>query len=327
MQQRELGKGGPKISAIGYGAMSLAGVYGSTTEEQARETLKCCLDTGITHIDTALIYGNGLSEEYVGRFIKDHPNHFSIATKGGIVTQPERRFDNEAGFLRTSLEGSLKRLGVDHIDLYYVHRREQARPIEEVTETLAAFVKEGKIGGFGYSEISPGSLRRANAVHHVRAVQNEYSLWSRQPELGLIRACEELGTAFVAFSPLARGMFGDKVLDLTDLPETDFRRNNPRFQEPNFGYNRAAIQAFADYAMSEGMAPATMALAWVLTRAPNIIAIPGTRTPDHQRQNSAGGDVTLTEAQLARIDALLPPGFAHGDRYSDQQIFGIERYC
>lgn len=327
MQQRELGEGGPKVGAVGLGCMSFAGFYGPTDEAEAHRTLATALDLGVTHLDTARIYGMGVSESIIGSFLKLNKHHFSIATKGGIVTKPQRKFDNSPEHLRESLEGSLKRLGVDFVDLFYVHRREQDRPIEEVTETLAQFVKEGKIGGIGYSEISPASLRRAAAVHPVRAVQSEYSLWTRMPELGLIRACKEVGTAFVAFSPVARGMFADNAPDPTTFGDRDIRKGNPRFVEPNFAANVAAIAAFRDYAESQSMSAATMALAWVIAQGDHIIPIPGTRTAAHLIQDAAAGSVQLTAAQLAKIDQLLPPGFAHGDRYTDSQMVGVERYC
>lgn len=327
MKMTTLGQGGPEVSAMGLGCMSFAGFYGDTTEEEAHRTLAACIDEGITHLDTALIYGNGMSEEMMGRFLKTTNAAFSIATKGGIVTQPERHFDNSEDRLREQLESSLRRLGVDHVDLYYIHRRDPRIPIEDVTGTLARFVEEGKIGAIGFSEISPASLRRAAAVHPVAAVQSEYSLWSRQPELGMLQACAELGTTFVAFSSLARGMFADRFPDPASFGERDFRRANPRFTEPNFSANCAAIQPFIDYARDQGMAPATMANAWVLAQGDHIIAIPGTRTADHLHQNAEAGRIDLTDAQLAEIARLLPAGFAHGDRYSDTQIVGIERYC
>lgn len=328
MEQRQLGQNGPMVGAIGHGCMSFAGFYGATDEAESRRTLAAAYEQGVTHLDTALIYGNGLSEEIIGRFLKDHPDHkFSIASKGGIVLQPKRHFDNSEAKLREQLEGSLKRLGVDHIDLYYVHRREQERPIEEVADTLGKFVKEGKIGSIGFSEISPASLRRAASVHPVAAVQNEYSLWSRLPELGLIQACKELGTTFVAFSPVARGMFADKVPTKDDFKEGEFRTISPRFWEPAFSYNRVYLEKFGDYAKSQGIAPATMALSWVLAQGDHIVAIPGTRSPEHLAQNAAAGSLKLTAEQLAEIERILPCGFADGDRYSDQQIVGIERYC
>jgi aryl-alcohol dehydrogenase-like predicted oxidoreductase len=327
MQQRKLGKDGPSIGAIGLGCMSFAGAYGKIEEAEAHRTLAAALDLGVTHLDTALIYGNGVSESYIGSFIKDHPNRFTIATKGGIVTGPPRRFDNTEASLREQLEGSLKRLGVDHVDLYYVHRRQQDIPIEDVMGTLMKFRDEGKIGGIGLSEIAPYTLRRAAAVHPVMAVQNEYSLWTRLPELGLLQACAELGTTFVAFSSVGRGVFTNAVPEIGKLSEKDFRRSNPRFIEPNWSANKAIVSKFNAYANSQGMSPATMANAWVLRKGEHVIAIPGTRSPEHLAENAAAADTVLTDAQLAEIDRLLPVGFAYGDRYSDGQSVGPERYC
>ena len=208
MKQRRIGQDGPLVGEVGFGAMSFAGFFGPTDMETSHRTLARALDLGVTHIDTALIYGPYVSEDFIGDFLRKNPaarKQFSIATKGGIVPNP-RKFDNSPAFLRECLDGSLKRLGVDHVDLYYVHRRDQTIPIEDVTGTLVAFKNEGKIGGFGFSEISPSSLERAASVHPVAAVQSEYSLWSRQPELGMLQACKRLGTTFVAFSPVARGV-------------------------------------------------------------------------------------------------------------------------
>lgn len=327
MQQRRLGKDGPLVGAIGYGGMSFAGAYGKIDEAQAHRILEGCIELGVTHLDTAVIYGGGVSESYIGSFIKDHPNRFTIATKAGIVTKPERRFDNTEAYLRESLEGSLKRLGVEHVDLFYIHRRQQDVPIEDVMETLVKFKQEGKIGGIGLSEIAPYTLRRAAAVHPVMAVQNEYSLWTRLPELGLLQACADLGTAFVAFSSVGRGVFSNAMPVIEDLPASDFRRDNPRFAEPNYSLNKAMIAKFNAYANSQGMSPATMANAWVLQRGEHVIAIPGTRSPAHLAENAAAADTVLTAEQLAEIDRLLPVGFAYGDRYSDGQSVGPERYC
>ena len=200
-------------------------------------------------------------------------------------------------------------------------------PIEEVMGTLVKLKEEGKIGAIGLSEIAPYTLRRAAAVHPVAAVQNEYSLWTRLPELGLLQACEEMETTFVAFSPVGRGIFSNRMPVIEELGENDFRRSNPRFAEPNYSLNKAIVSKFNDYATSQGMSPATMANAWVLSRGENIISIPGTKSPEHLAENAKAGDIVLTEAQLAEIERLLPVGFAYGDRYSDRQSNGPERYC
>ena len=330
MKQRQLGKGGPMVGAIGFGCMSFAGFYGPTDKTEAHGALARAFDLGLTHLDTAQIYGNGLSEEWIGDYLRANPaarDTFVIATKGGIRTKPVRAFDNSPEYLRECLEGSLRRLGVDHVALYYVHRRDQTIPIEDVTETLAGFIREGKIGAFGYSEIAPSSLERASAVHHVGAVQSEYSLWTRSPELGVIQACERLGTAFVPFSPLGRGVFGARPLDLAALAENDFRRAGPRFMEPNFSANEAKIAAFRAYAADNGWTPAALAIAWTLAQGEHVIPIPGTRTAEHLQDFAAGASIELTQAKLDEIETVLPAGFAHGDRYNDQQWVGPERYC
>lgn len=315
---------------IGLGCWSFAGAYGETDQAESHRTLARALDLGIDFLDTANVYGNGVSEEVIGAFIKDHPRRFKIATKGGIMRAPgtmERVFDNSPKHLRSALEASLKRLGVEHVDLYYVHRREQARPIEEVMATLVRFKDEGKIGGIGFSEISPSSLRRAHAVHPVMAVQSEYSLWSRQPDLGMLQTTEALGVAFVPFSPLGRGIFATNSPKPESFGKLDFRKNNPRFVEPNFGLNLDALTPFKAFAADKMVSPAALALAWVLQRGEHLIPIPGTRSVDHLEENSAATAITLSADDLAEIDRLLPPGFAHGDRYSETQQAGAERYC
>jgi aryl-alcohol dehydrogenase-like predicted oxidoreductase len=328
MKQRQLGKGGPMVGEMGFGAMSFGGIFGATDEATSHRTLDKALDLGVTHIDTALIYGPHISETVIGNYFKKNPaakKRFSIGTKGGFRINP-RGISNEAGFMRECLEGSLQRLGVDHVDLYYIHRRDQSIPIEDVTGTLAEFVKEGKIGGIGYSEIAPSSLRRASSVHHIRAVQSEYSLWTRLPELGLLQACEKLGTAFVAFSPVARGLLVDTDVDPAKFPD-DFRPNMPRFEGENFTHNLAYINRFKAYAKQRGLSTPTLANAWVLARGPHIIPIPGTRTAEHLAKNAAASDVVLSAADMAEIEAILPAGFAHGNRYSEDQQKPSELYC
>lgn len=330
MQKRQLGTGGPMVSAIGLGCWSFGGAYGPTDEAESHAALAAALDLGIDFLDTANVYGAGVSERVIGSFIRDNPGRFTIATKGGIRRHPEtneRGFDNSPEHLREALETSLRNLGVDHVALYYIHRREAERPIEDVMETLVRFKEEGKIGGIGFSEISPASLRRAHAVHPVTAVQSEYSLWSRMPELGMIQACKELGVAFVPFSPLGRGMFAARTPDPAQFGDGDFRKNNPRFIEPNFSRNVEAIAPFKAFAAEKGTSPATLAMAWVLAQGDHLIPIPGTRTAEHLKEDAAGADLVLSEADLAEIARILPPGFAHGDRYSQAQLFGVERYC
>ncbi|MCG6856595.1 MAG: aldo/keto reductase [Salaquimonas sp.] len=327
MEQRRLGKDGPLVGTIGLGCMSFAGVYGQTDIAGAHRTLAKALELGVTHLDTALIYGDGLSEEMIGAFIKDHPGRFTIATKAGIVRGSPGRFDNSADYLREALEGSLKRLGVEHVELFYLHRRDQTIPIEDVMGTLVRFIEEGKIGGIGLSEVAPYTLERAAAVHPVRAVQNEYSLWTRLPELGMIQACKCLGTTFVPFSPLGRSMFGIEPPDLSTLGERDFRRNVPRFQEPHFSANLKKVAKLRDFAAERGWTMPALAIAWVLAKGEHLIPIPGTRSVEHLQQNAAGTEIGLTADDLEQIEAIAPAGFAHGARYNDAQRAGPEDYC
>ena len=328
MKTRQLGKGGPQVGAVGLGCMSFAGFYGETDLVTSHDTLDAARDLGIDFLDTAELYGLGQSEEIMGSYFKANPGHgFKIATKGGIMVKPTRHFNNSEAALRAALEGSFKRLGVDYVDLYYIHRREQNRPIEEVVETLATFIKEGKIGGFGFSEIAPASLRRAHEVHPVTAVQSEYSLWTRQPEMGMLQTCKELGVAFVPFSPVARGMFADQFPDPATFADTDFRKSQPRFAPENFAANCAILEKFKAFCATRGWSPAGAAIAWTLDRGDHTIPIPGTRTRAHLEQLAAGDNIEFSDEDRAEIDRILPVGWAHGDRYSDAQIVGVERYC
>jgi len=330
MHKRQLGTGGPLVSAIGLGCWSFAGSYGPTNEAESHDTLKAALDNGVDFLDTANAYGGGLSERVIGSFIRDNPDVFTIATKGAITRDPvtnERYFDNSPKHLRKAVEQSLTDLGVEHVALYYIHRRQADRPIEDVMDTLVRFKEEGKIGGIGFSEISPASLRRAHAVHPVMAVQSEYSLWVRMPELGMIQTCRELGVAFVPFSPLARGMFANKTPDPASFPDNDFRKHNPRFVEPNFAYNAKYFKAFKQLAADMGTTPPALAISWVLAQGNHLLPIPGTRSAEHLREDASMADVKLSTSDLAAIERVMPVGFAHGDRYSDNQNVGPERYC
>lgn len=327
MLKRELGRGGPMVSAISLGCMSFGNAFGPTDEATSLACLDAAWDAGIDFLDTANIYGMGVSETVVGKWLASRKRAVMVATKCGIVTGPPRSFDNSEGYIRSALEASMKRLNRDHIELYYIHRRDQTIPIEDVAGTLALLIEEGKIGGYGLSEVAPATLQRAHAVHPCRAVQSEYSLWSRQPELGLIRACAALGTAFVPFSPLGRGMISDSPPVPARMDAHDFRRNNPRFLEPNFTANTRAIDEFRAFARARGWSTAAAALAWVLGRGDHLIPIPGTRTAKHLAEWLGADAIRLTDEDRAEIDRLLPAGFAHGDRYADAQIVGVERYC
>ena len=318
------------MSAIGLGCWNFAGAYGPTSEAESHETLAAAKDLGINLLDTANVYGMGVSEKVIGNYLRANPGHFRIATKAGIRNDPSkgtRTFDNSPHHLRSELENSLRNLGVDHVDLFYIHRREAHRPIEEVVETLSEFKREGKIGGIGFSEISPASLRLAHEVFPVTAVQSEYSLWTRQPDLGMVQACEDLGVAFVAFCPLGRGIFAAQTPDPASFGKSDFRTSNPRFLEPNFSRNVAAVGPFKNLARDIGATPVALAIAWLLSRGPHVIPIPGTRSAQHLEDCANGVTLELTADILAEIERVLPPGFAHGERYSGAQAIGVEGYC
>ncbi len=332
MKQREMGKGGPKVSCIGVGAMSFAEFYGPTTEENSYAILHAALEAGVTHIDTANVYGMGRSEKAIGQFMKDNPgtrDQFHIATKASITRDADgnRFFDNSAEHLEAELDKSLTALGTDHVDLFYVHRRQADRPIEEVAETLGALVRKGKTKAIGFSEIAPSSLRRAHAVYPVAAVQSEYSLSTRSPEMGLVQTCAELGVALVAFSPVGRSLLTDTPLAPEVIPDLPFLKVNPRFQAPHYARNLELTAGFRDLAADMGLPAAGLAIAWCLAQGSHVIPIPGTRSVAHFQQYLAGVEADLSGEDLARIEAALPIGWAHGDRYSEDQWIGPERYC
>lgn len=333
MDKRQLGANGPRVHPVGIGAMSFSNFYGTTNEAQSHAILDAALEAGVDHIDTANVYGMGTSETVIGTYLAANRaarDHFKIATKGAITRNPDgpgNIFNNTAAHLEAELEGSLKRLGVEAVDLYYVHRRDAAVPIEEVTETLAGLVKSGKTKAIGFSEIAPTSLRRAHAVHPVAAVQSEYSLSTRSPEMGLVQTCAELGTAMVAFSPVGRSFLTDTPLSHAAVQELGFLVNNPRFMEPNYSANIAAIAPFQALARDMGLSTAGLAIAWVLAQGPHVLPIPGTRSVDHFAQLLEGADRNLSAQELAAIEQVLPIGWAHGDRYSAVQWTGPERYC
>ena len=334
MEKRKLGKYGVEVSPIGIGAMSFSNFYGPTNEEESHKILVEALDQGISHIDTANVYGAGASEAAIGSFLAKQGSKrndlFSIATKVGIkgnIQTGKTEFDNSPDYLKKELDDSLRRLGVESIDLCYIHRRDQNRPIEDVTETLASFVKVGKIRSFGFSEIAPSSLRRAASVHHVAAVQSEYSLSARSPELGLVQTTAELGTALVAFSPLGRSLLTDTPHSADKVEAMDWLSKNPRFKEPNLTFNIEAASKFRDLAAQYGVATATLAIAWLLNKNKHIIPIPGTRSVKHFLEHCNGARLSLSKEQMSQIEEVLPVGWAQGDRYSDKQWVGPEKYC
>ena len=332
MQQRRLGPGGPLVSAVGIGAMSFSNFFGPVSEEQAFATLDAAPDLGIDHLDTSNVYGMGVSERTIGRWIArtGRRDAFRIATKASIRRDPDtgkRSFDNSPEHLEAELDGSLSRLGVEQVDLFYIHRRDPRFAIEEVTESLVALKAKGKIASFGFSEIAPTSLRRAAAVHPVAAVQSEYSLSTRLPELGMVQACEALGTALVAFSPVGRGLLTDIPPDAARVEKSAFHSANPRFSGENLARNLRATGPLRQMAADLGTSAAALAIAWVLDRSPSVIAIPGTKDVGHLRELAHGAELEMTDEMRERIARELPPGWCHGARYSDDQQIGPESYC
>jgi aryl-alcohol dehydrogenase-like predicted oxidoreductase len=330
MKRRRFGLDGT-VSAVGFGCMSFGGFYGPTSETDSMRAMARSLELGVDFWDTANVYGDGHCESIMGKFLAEDPERrgrVTLATKFAIRRRDDgaRFFDNSATHIREALEGSLKRLGVDRIDLYYVHRVDKSIPIEDTIGELARFVKKGTIGAIGLSEVAPDTLRRAHAIHPIAAVQSEYSLWTRNAELGLIQACSEAGALLVAFSPVGRGYLSGLLQDVETFAEGDFRRANPRFQGLNWGRNRDRLEPFLALADAWGVKPATLALAWTLAKAPNVVPIPGTRTAGHLEECAAAADLELTNDQLADIELALPAGYAAGERYSESQWVGIEKY-
>ena len=333
MKHRKLGKSGASVHPIGFGAMSFSNFYGETNEAESHAILDMAMDVGVTYLDTSNVYGMGTSETVIGTYLKANPegrDFFKIATKGSIKRNPDgpgNVFDNSPEHLEEELNNSLKRMGVECVDLYYLHRRDPAVSIEEVTQTLASFVKAGKAKSIGFSEIAPTTLRQAHAVHPVAAVQSEYSLSTRSPEMGLVQTCKELGVALVAFSPVGRSLLTDNPLSFEAVQNMPFLVNNPRFMEPNYTANIDAVKRFRKLASDMGMSAAGLAIAWVLAQGDHIIPIPGTRSTKHFAQLLEAANRSLSDDEVKAIEAILPIGWAHGERYSLAQWVGPEKYC
>ncbi len=328
MQRRRVGEA--TVTPVGFGAMSFGGFYGATNESESLAALARALDLGIDFWDTANVYGEGLCETLIGKFLAEDRTRrrkITLATKFGIrrLADGTRGHDNSAAHMRESLEGSLKRLDVERIDLYYVHRLDRRIPIEDTVQELSRLIDKGLIGAIGLSEIAPDTLRRAAAVHPIAAVQSEYSLWTRGPELGLLQACAETGAALVAFSPVARGFLAGNLQEVESFAD-EFRRVNPRFSGVNWRRNRDALRPFLRLADDWGVKPATLAVAWTLAKAPHVVPIPGTRTGGHLAECAAAGDLDLDAGRVVEIERTLPMGFAAGERYGEAMWPGIEKY-
>lgn len=308
---------GKTVNRIGLGCMNVSHAYAlRPTEADAIALLNRALDAGYNHLDTAALYGGGNNERLLGKGIMGRRDEFLLASKCGMKPGPDgkKKIDGRPRILRETCEESLRNLGVDHIDLYYLHRWDKNVPIEESVGTLADLKKEGKIGHIGLSEVSAPTLRRAHAEHPITAVQSEYSLMARNPEIAVLQACAELGTILVAFSPLGRGMLSEHPPQLTDLPETDMRHKQPRFQPENFPANRQLVKRLEEMAESLGCTAPQLALAWLLHQAPHVVAIPGTTSAQHMRDNLLAAELALPADAVESLQAIFDPRQISGQR-------------
>jgi len=321
MERRKLGSQGLVVSAIGLGCMGMSDFYGKADEAESVATIHRALDLGVIFLDTSDMYGLGSNEELVGRAIRGRRDQVVLATKFGVMRNPAdksfRGVNGRPEYVRQSCDGSLKRLGVDRIDLYYQHRVDPTVPIEETVGAMAELVRAGKVRYLGLSEAGPKTIRRAHGVHPITALQTEYSLWSRDPEDEILPTVRELGIGFVAYSPLGRGFLTGRFKSIDDLAPDDFRRTSPRFQGANFQKNLDLVKRVTEIAKAKGITPGQLALAWVLAQGKDIVPIPGTTRRGHLEENVAATQVRLTEQELAAINAAAPKGAASGTRYPE----------
>ncbi|GAC1428447.1 MAG: aldo/keto reductase [Chitinophagaceae bacterium] len=329
MQRKKLGSQGLTASAIGLGCMGMSEFYGARNDEESVRTLYHAIDIGVTFWDTADMYGPFTNEELVGKALKENRQKITLATKFGIIrdgSNPQSRgFNGSAAYVKMACEASLKRLQTDIIDLYYLHRVDASTPIEETAGALADLVKEGKIKGIGFSEVSSATLRRAHAVHPVTAVQSEYSLWTRDPEDGVLDTCRELGIAFVAYSPLGRGFLTGQIKTVSDFDAGDYRRFSPRFQGENFQKNLDLVTALEKLAHKKGCTASQLALAWVMAQGDNIFPIPGTKRIKYLDENAGAVNVSFTPYELEEINEIFPKDAAAGLRYPAQMMGSLNK--
>jgi aryl-alcohol dehydrogenase-like predicted oxidoreductase len=330
MLQRNLGSQGLVVPALGLGCMGMSFAYAGGDDDESVQTIRRALDLGVTHLDTADLYGPWTNEELVGRAVAGRRDHVVLASKFGNEVdgagRPTGRVNGRPEYLRDAVDGSLRRLQVDHIDLYYQHRVDPDVPVEETFGALGELVAAGKVRHLGISEAAPHTIRRAHAAYPLSAVQTEYSLFSRDVEdNGVLAAVRELGIGFVAYSPIGRGFLSGAIRSVDDLPEGDWRRTNPRFSADNFARNLDVVDRVTQLARDKGVTPAQLAIAWVLSRGDDVVAIPGTKRRRYLEENVGAAEVTLTEEDLAAIDEVSPRGVAAGERYDERGLRAVHR--